>query len=461
MSLSSFELQPTKENLLETLSLDLLGRNETVWRFARLCNLIDRSCTIALDANWGQGKTFFVKHVQLLIESSNPCLTSLSDEEKTVINNAFAKQRNQSSNEDDFDWQVCVYYDAWIDDNDCDPILSLVYEILKCTAQHYTFKRGLDGVKAASTLVDFFTGRNTGDFLSLFQDKDPLSELKSQKEIHDLVDHFLDSLLDEQGNRLIVFIDELDRCKPDYAVRLLERIKHYFTNDRITFVFSVNIDELQHTVKNHYGVGFDACRYLDRFFDYRITLPPANLSSYYDYIGVGNNTYVFDNVCKSVIRHYNFGLREIEKYIRMTKISGYEITHHGGTSGFPDGNAKMFCMCIVLPIIVGLRMADTILYNDFINGNNSQPLLDIIGDGSLARNMMSMLLDVSESFDKALEKKNVLLVDKLQQVYDALFKSDEERGWDAVTIGQCAFSNETKVEVLKAASMLSKYAKYD
>ena len=49
----------------------------------------------------------------------------------------------------------------------------------------------------------------------------------------------------KKGNRLIIMVDELDRCKPSYAVKLLERIKHYFTNDRITFVFSVNTYELE------------------------------------------------------------------------------------------------------------------------------------------------------------------------------------------------------------------------
>lgn len=44
---------------------------------------------------------------------------------------------------------------------------------------------------------------------------------------------------------MVVFIDELDRCKPDYAIRLLERIKHYFGDERITFVLSLNMDELR------------------------------------------------------------------------------------------------------------------------------------------------------------------------------------------------------------------------
>ena len=49
----------------------------------------------------------------------------------------------------------------------------------------------------------------------------------------------------ERGNRLIIFIDELDRCKPTFAVHLLEQIKHYIFDDRITFVFSINLEQLQ------------------------------------------------------------------------------------------------------------------------------------------------------------------------------------------------------------------------
>ena len=71
--------------------------------------------------------------------------------------------------------------------------------------------------------------------------KNIISEIENQKDIHDLINEFLSSVIEERGNRLIIFIDELDRCKPSYAIQLLERIKHYFINDNLTFVFSVNL----------------------------------------------------------------------------------------------------------------------------------------------------------------------------------------------------------------------------
>ena len=147
------------------------------------------------------------------------------------------------TNEITLDSQVCVYYDAWSNDNDIDPMLSLVYSILEETASDYDFKKSVDCINTAAALIDTVTGRNVLDLATIMKERDPLSRIKEQKEIHDLIEELLEYLLYEQGNRLVVFIDELDRCKPSYAIQLLERIKHYFANDRITFVFSVNVEE--------------------------------------------------------------------------------------------------------------------------------------------------------------------------------------------------------------------------
>ena len=89
------------------------------------------------------------------------------------------------------------------------------------------------------------------------------------------INEFLDSLLPEKAYRLVIFIDELDRCQPLFAVKLLERIKHYFGNTNLTFVFSTNLAELQNTIRSLYGEQFSASRYLDKFFDVTLKLPPV------------------------------------------------------------------------------------------------------------------------------------------------------------------------------------------
>ena len=143
MSIESKELEPTRENLLQTLEQDMLDRNKSVWQFARLCNYQDGKCSIAIDAKWGYGKTFFVKHVQLLLEAFNDFTNAVTDEERITIKKAFQRQMGTGENAALLEPQVCVYYDAWKNDNDGDPILSLIYEILSSTAQNYSFKKVL------------------------------------------------------------------------------------------------------------------------------------------------------------------------------------------------------------------------------------------------------------------------------------------------------------------------------
>lgn len=83
----------------------------------------------------------------------------------------------------------------------------------------------------------------------------------------------IEALGSERRLPLFILIDELDRCRPSYAVALLERVKHLFDADNVVFVFATNTDQLQHSVNGAYGPGFDGFRYLKRFFDRTYVLP--------------------------------------------------------------------------------------------------------------------------------------------------------------------------------------------
>ena len=77
----------------------------------------------------------------------------------------------------------------------------------------------------------------------------------------------------EGGGRLIVVVDELDRCRPDYALAVLEVIKHFFEVQKVHFVLGVNLDALQQIVRVRYGMGVDSADYLKRFISLSMRLP--------------------------------------------------------------------------------------------------------------------------------------------------------------------------------------------
>lgn len=463
--MKSFELKPTKENLLSTYKNDQIGRNTDIHAFVDILNSLEDSCSIALDGAWGSGKTFFVKQVKMILESCSPIesKSEYSEEVKTVWKNY------HSGKEPEFQAQLCVYYDAWENDNDGDPILSLVYSILQQVDEETPFPKDNKIFEKVAALADCITGKSTTAVLESMKSDSVLDDLRKSKSVHSTIAEFLDHLLDERANRLIVIIDELDRCKPDYAVRVLEKIKHYFDNERITFVFAVNVQELQHTISSYYGSHFDSCRYLDRFFDLRIALPPANLQRYYQSIDFQSDYYTVDFVCKKIIEKFHFSLREISRFLKAMKIAEYELTHSDRFSfSDPEQLTARICEIYLVPLLIALEISDMNAYTQLISGQNPEKMIELCEwiDSSYSGHFRDFLTR-DEVYDNAPEnekkdKKVVTLKEKVTAVYEAIFvksytASDNYRCF----VGNCEFDSGTKTYLLRLVSLLSRFSKYE
>ncbi|MDY3782149.1 MAG: P-loop NTPase fold protein [Candidatus Faecousia sp.] len=451
--MKAYDLKPTWDNLMRTFSEDTIGRNSDISHFVRMLNAVEDSCAIALEGNWGCGKTFFVKQVKFVLDAYNAHTQAMENADRKQIQTTFSKYYKEDAEPCP---QVCVYYDAWENDNDDDPILSLVYMILQSVQSDFSFKNSFC-IETAASILDFFTGKNWEQLVRAFKGEDPLSPLRQSKNIEQLVQKFLDSLLSERGNRLVIFIDELDRCKPNYAVRLLERIKHYFSNDRITFVFSVNIAELQHTIKKHYGNDFDSSRYLDRFFDLRVTLPPANIEKFYLSLQFNDFYYTYDIIAGAVIKAYHFELREIARYLRLLKIAASDPAYNRSSSSlFSSEKSLQFAICYIIPIMIGLKICDSQRYKLFIEGKDYKPLIEI--SDAVHIRYFEELLNQGESYYQNNNEKDtvVSLENKLRNVYDAIF-ADKIGEEPYVDIGNMRFTKEMKEKLLRIDGLFSHY----
>lgn len=124
-------------------------------------------------------------------------------------------------------------------------------------------------VKVTDDIIDQFSKKRIEQFneakLSLDRFRESLGELLSVFEEH-------------TGKKLpfFILIDELDRCRPPYAIAMLERIKHLFDADNVVFVLSTDTKQLAHSIKAVYGSSFESERYLQRFFTRTYELPAPN-----------------------------------------------------------------------------------------------------------------------------------------------------------------------------------------
>ena len=141
---------------------------------------------------------------------------------------------------------------------------------------------------------------------------------------------------------IVIFIDELDRCRPDFAVQMLEVIKHTFDVKGVQFVLVTNTTQLRAAINHRYGPLVDAQRYLDKFLKFSFCLPDGILgTNYYDDKRLASTEH-FNNLIKKsttpegtgldhhnngvsgfiklLIAHNNLSLREVETFVRHLEI---------------------------------------------------------------------------------------------------------------------------------------------
>lgn len=453
--MKSLELKPNKEILLETLEKNIIGRNTEIINFIRLLDSIKSNFSIAIDNDWGTGKTFFVKEVKMILDAYNEHSYDYELSNLERIKNVIDIKN--------IDLHLAVYYNAWENDNQKSPLLSLIYEIIK-VAKIDTNKTDISINKekiikdGLSAIVKHFSGIDIKELLKCVETeaKDIFKEIKGQKSIKEQVDNILNNLLLEHGERLVIFIDELDRCRPTFAVELLEQIKHYFDNDKITFVFSTNIKQLQYTIKKYYGEAFEAKRYLDKFFDLTISLNEINVIEYFNFVNENSRGDMYDYVCKEIVKEYNFTLRDVIKFVQINKICIENLRKTKNEYLYFDEKNIRYVLTYVLPIVIGLKIKRYDQYEDFITGKDSTPLITILSKSEWISYGIDKLFSENEKSSKDIN----IIKEKLELMYKAIF-IEEYIDKHSIEIGKLEFTKETRKILFEAEGLLSRFARYN
>lgn len=236
----------------------------------------DACRVLNLDSPWGAGKTYFLKNWRHDLILSRPV----------------------------------VYFNAWEHDFLNDPLLSLVANIREQLTEYqdvrdvagdqvrkFTKRAGELALAIAPAVAKGLVKKHLGeDVLDAIEKEDiaDVSEkfvesvLEKNKEALEAVEDFRKALGDlfsriskkYEDKPVYVFIDELDRCRPTYAIELLERVKHFFAIDGCRFVIATDTAQLAHSVSAVYGGGFAAKRYLKRFFDATFVLDNSKIEAW-------------------------------------------------------------------------------------------------------------------------------------------------------------------------------------
>ena len=249
----------------------------------QLTNYVDRlncGAVLALDARWGEGKTWFVRHWQKHLENEGHNVIYLDAFANDYLDDPFLVISSEIT--------TCLSKD---DDTNSDHIntfkekAAAAYQALLPTLPKVLLTLGLNlisgGVLGTLAQQVYESGEKViesatdgiGDKIkesieakieSHEADKNTLLAFKQE----------LTQLAKEFDKPLVFIIDELDRCRPDFAIRLIERIKHFFDIPKIVFVLVMDKTQFSKVVCHNYGYDEKLGEeYLDKFIDFSIALP--------------------------------------------------------------------------------------------------------------------------------------------------------------------------------------------
>ena len=232
----------------------------------------NESFVLNVNAEWGLGKTYFLKEWARMLRSLG---------------------------------HPVVYFDAWENDYSANPFVGFMAEIERQLTQGLgtkakvkrqatsVFRTGAKVIRAAAptvalAVVKNFSGLDMEKLADIVKDSaiDAVSEVKrdlekENKNLREAIsafkksfEQFAKTAQEENTFALPIFlmVDELDRCRPTYAIELLENIKHIFRIPNVYTIVATDSQQLAHSIKAIYGAEFDSRKYLRRFFDHESRL---------------------------------------------------------------------------------------------------------------------------------------------------------------------------------------------
>ena len=364
---------------------DLLTRRDIAMWLTNLIAAQKPPLTISIHGQWGTGKTFMLTRWQKDLENLN---------------------------------FRAVYFNAWEDDFCDDPLLAilgqmseyfkeddlkaLAYRVIQ-TAIPLIQKNALSVLsKTTGVTFEFEQGQEAG--------RDLFSEYLDQRATKDTLRKRLvkmsEAVFEETEHPLVFIIDELDRCRPTFAIELLERVKHIFDVPHIVFVLGLNRNELAKSLSAVYG-DINSDVYLRRFFDFEFTLPEADSGAFATHLierldlrsvfeGLSNaardsvHMHDYDNYHIVIPRLWSalgLSLRDIDYGIRLLALLARNVKVGAFTHPF------------LLAILIAMKFKNPDIYHSLVTGNfQTRDVIDYIEE-QLRRDSLSW--SISSSLDRS------------------------------------------------------------
>ncbi len=307
---------------------DKLNRKPLAVQLTGYLERLNDGAVLAIDAPWGEGKTWFGRNWAKYLEDEAYKVIYIDTFEQDYVEDPFMLITSEILNLMDDDTEL--------EENLKKGSLEVGKALLPLAGKVLVNMGGriLLGSSDVSAELGEALEAGTTSAADITSEliKDSLESYSNDKIVMQEFKTHLSEYAQHQEKPIVIFIDELDRCKPDFAVKLVERIKHFFDVPNIIFVLLLNRDQLEKAVKGVYGSETNASAYLGKFVNFFFLLPKVIQTDHNSelrlkqFIDSTMKKYKFrrENEHDSFVNHLKFwaprldlSLRDIEKSVAL------------------------------------------------------------------------------------------------------------------------------------------------
>lgn len=239
----------------EPVTEDGLERGVLANTFADLAASCETPFVIGVYANWGMGKTSFLR----------------------IIERRLAGRHAQ-----------CIWFNAWEHDQDAEPSLSLLHALVDALDLQQEFRHALSQVALAfgSVLLQKTTSLTLDNLQKIqkIMDEESFRVRDARSNLRRYFVEILDRARQKGVGRFVFFVDDLDRCSAPTVLKTLEAIKLYFSLEGCVFFLGMDRERIEAAVDQSGVAGQRRGQYLDKLIQLPFTLPALGTSTFRRYL---------------------------------------------------------------------------------------------------------------------------------------------------------------------------------
>jgi len=268
---AKFEIPP--ENIFKN---DKLKRDIPIKNLTGILKNVRDPFVACINASYGQGKTTFIELWRAYLESIGVHSILFNAWENDYTENSLACIIAEIKSALDKKIKLIKPEDRRSVEEQFDKMVKLGAKVVKA-ALPAAVKIATSGVLKIDNFCE--------DIIGEFAEKSTETIIKEYSKNKDLFVEFKEALHKNisylsKEHPFFIFVDELDRCRPDFAVEVLETIKHLFDVEGVIFILTLDEKHIEAVIKNTYGSEVDAFGYMRRFVDLSYSLPVADKEDY-------------------------------------------------------------------------------------------------------------------------------------------------------------------------------------